>query len=82
MLMDLLYEMSRIQRIKLDDLGALCTKDAASRVLTFLPARVDDAFICKLFKLIEELSNDVNDPYHYPIIRLIVSPLTLTANGH
>lgn len=36
-------------------------------------ARVEDAFICQLFKLIEELSNDVNDPYHYPTIRVLVS---------
>jgi anthranilate/para-aminobenzoate synthase component II len=35
--------------------------------------RVDDTFVYNLFKLIEELSNDVNDPYHYPIIRVLVS---------
>jgi hypothetical protein len=35
--------------------------------------RIDDAFVYDLFKLIEELSNDVNDPYHYPIIRVLVS---------
>jgi hypothetical protein len=33
---------------------------------------VDDAFVSGLFKLIEELFDDVNDPYHYPIIRVLV----------
>jgi hypothetical protein len=34
---------------------------------------VDDPFICQLFRLIEQLSNDVDDPYHYPVIRVLVS---------
>ncbi|ERF72976.1 hypothetical protein EPUS_05057 [Endocarpon pusillum Z07020] len=55
MLMELLYEMSRIQRIRPEEL-----------------VHVDDAFVRQLFALIEELSNDVNDPYHYPIIRVLV----------
>ena len=42
---------------------------------------VDDAFVCQLFELIEELSNDVNDPYHYPIIRVIVRFLKIIADG-
>lgn len=36
-------------------------------------ATVDDAFIMYLFQLIEELSDDANDPYHYPVIRVLVS---------
>jgi hypothetical protein len=35
-------------------------------------ATVDDAFVIYLFELIEELSNDANDPYHYPIIRVLL----------
>jgi len=35
--------------------------------------RVDDAFVRHLFQIIEELSDDVNDPYHYPVIRVLVS---------
>ena len=84
MLMELLYEMSRIQRIKANDLGAFNSPSTtpcrvvqrhAAEILTLLTAlvvRVDDAFVCELFKLIEEFSNDVNDPYHYPIIRVLV----------
>jgi len=56
MLMDLLYEMSRVQRVKIGDL-----------------VLVDDDFIKGLFELIENLSDDVNDPYHYPVIRVLVS---------
>ena len=39
---------------------------------------MDDNFIKGLFQIIEELSDDVNDPYHYPVIRLLVSRLLLT----
>lgn len=42
-------------------------------VLIVRLVRVDDAFVCQLFTLIEELSNDVNDPCHYPVIRVLVS---------
>ncbi|KKY27270.1 hypothetical protein UCRPC4_g01172 [Phaeomoniella chlamydospora] len=55
LLMDLLYEMGRIQKIHADDLMA-----------------IDDNFVIGLFKIIEELSDDVNDPYHYPVIRLLL----------
>jgi hypothetical protein len=40
-----------------------------SRVTTVL---VDDDFIRGLFDLIERLSYDANDPYHYPVIRVLV----------
>jgi hypothetical protein len=33
---------------------------------------VDDDFILYLFRLIEELSDDADDPYHYPIIRVLL----------
>lgn len=33
---------------------------------------VDDAFVFCLFQLIEAFSDDVNDPYHYPVIRVLV----------
>jgi hypothetical protein len=55
LLMDLMYEMSRIQRIKIEDL-----------------VLVDDDFIKSLFDIIEDLSYDVNDPYHYPVIRVLL----------
>ncbi|KIW11061.1 hypothetical protein PV08_10360 [Exophiala spinifera] len=54
-LMELLYEMSRIQRIKTSDL-----------------AHIDDDFIKMLFEIIEQVSDDVNDPYHYPTIRVLL----------
>ncbi|KAI1498416.1 hypothetical protein F5X99DRAFT_393450 [Biscogniauxia marginata] len=55
LLLELLYEMSRMEQLRVDDL-----------------LRVDDAFVTYLFQLIEELSDDAHDPYHYPIIRVIL----------
>ncbi|KAL1852668.1 pre-rRNA processing [Paecilomyces lecythidis] len=55
LLMDLFYEMSRIQRVKVEDL-----------------VQVDDDFVRYLFEIIEELSYDANDPYHYPVIRVLL----------
>jgi len=55
MLLELLYEMSRVQRLSAEDLGS-----------------VDDDFMVYLFNIIEELSDDVDDPYHYPVIRVLV----------
>jgi hypothetical protein len=56
LLLELLYEMSRMQRLSSEDLS-----------------QVDDQFITYLFDVIEELSDDVDDPYHYPVIRVLVS---------
>ncbi|OLN94277.1 Protein dip1 [Colletotrichum chlorophyti] len=55
LLLELMYEMSRIERLRTADL-----------------LQVDDGFISYLFRIIEELSNDVHDPYHYPIIRVLL----------
>ncbi|KAJ2998294.1 hypothetical protein NUW58_g362 [Xylaria curta] len=33
---------------------------------------IDDGFVNYLFELTEILSDDVNDPYHYPIIRVLL----------
>ncbi|OKL63705.1 hypothetical protein UA08_00643 [Talaromyces atroroseus] len=55
LLMDLLYEMSRIQKIKIEDL--FC---------------VDDDFVKYLFEIIEGVSDDAHDPYHYPVIRVLL----------
>ncbi|KAM0285490.1 hypothetical protein ACHAQH_001440 [Verticillium albo-atrum] len=55
LLLELMYEMSRIERLRTDDL-----------------LQIDDGFINYLFQIIEELSNDVHDPYHYPIIRVLL----------
>ncbi|KAJ4388020.1 pre-rRNA processing [Gnomoniopsis smithogilvyi] len=55
LLLELMYEMARIERLRVDDL-----------------LYVDDNFITYMFQLIEGLSDDVNDPYHYPIIRVLL----------
>ncbi|KAL8675399.1 MAG: hypothetical protein Q9168_000230 [Polycauliona sp. 1 TL-2023] len=55
MLLELLYEMSRIQRLSLHDL-----------------ILIEDDFVQYLFRVIEGLSDDVNDPYHYLIIRVLL----------
>lgn len=56
LLLELIYEMSRIERLRVQDL-----------------MHVDDGFVSYLFELTEILSDDVNDPCHYPIIRVLVS---------
>lgn len=35
-------------------------------------ARVTDDFVQCLFDLIEQVSGNVNDPYHYPVIRVLL----------
>ncbi|KAI9052513.1 hypothetical protein LZ554_003857 [Drepanopeziza brunnea f. sp. 'monogermtubi'] len=35
-------------------------------------ALVDDDFVTMLLQIIEELSDDVDDPYHYPVIRVLL----------
>ncbi|KAL2752199.1 hypothetical protein ACRALDRAFT_2045000 [Sodiomyces alcalophilus JCM 7366] len=55
LLLELMYEMSRIERLRTEDL-----------------ILVDDGFVNYLFQIIEGLSNDAHDPYHYPIIRVLL----------
>ncbi len=73
MLLELLYEMSRIQRLRIEDLSRSITR-SSERLTTNEPLSVliEDDFITYLFQTIEELSDDVNDPYHYPVIRVLV----------
>lgn len=43
---------------------------------------VDDGFVGYLFQIIEDMSDDMDDPYHYPVIRVLVSTITYpTGNG-
>jgi hypothetical protein len=42
-------------------------------ILGSVAVLVDDDFIRCLFDIIEDLSYDVTDPYHYPVIRVLVS---------
>ncbi|KAK3346235.1 hypothetical protein B0T25DRAFT_272905 [Lasiosphaeria hispida] len=53
--LELMYEMSRIERLRFEDL-----------------LQVDDSFVASLFELIETLSDDAHDPYHYPVIRVLL----------
>ncbi|RDA93394.1 hypothetical protein CP533_2007 [Ophiocordyceps camponoti-saundersi (nom. inval.)] len=55
LLLQLLYEMSRVQRLKADDL-----------------ALVQDDFVHCLFQDVEGVSDDADDPYHYPTIRVLL----------
>ncbi|QGI80724.1 hypothetical protein CEK25_007453 [Fusarium fujikuroi] len=55
LLLQLMYEMSRMERLRVDDL-----------------TMVEDEFVHYLFALIEELSDDAHDPYHYPTIRVLL----------
>ena len=61
LLLQLVYEMSRMERLRTEDL-----------------LHVDDAFVSYLFQVIESAQDDVDDPYHYPVIRVLVScPMAL-----
>ncbi|KAF2868930.1 hypothetical protein BDV95DRAFT_106933 [Massariosphaeria phaeospora] len=55
MLLELMYESSRIQRLNWEDFSA-----------------VDDAFVLYLLGIIEGVSDDADDPYHYPVIRVLL----------
>lgn len=33
---------------------------------------IDDAFIVYLLEIIESVNDDADDPYHYPVIRVLV----------
>ncbi|KAK4556414.1 pre-rRNA processing [Recurvomyces mirabilis] len=55
LLLELTYEMARIQKLRREDLTT-----------------VDDSFVLFLFQRIEELSDDAEDPYHYPLIRVLL----------
>ncbi|GAB1317288.1 pre-rRNA processing [Madurella fahalii] len=55
LLLQLMYEMSRIEHLRPEDL-----------------MQVDDSFVTYLFQLIEALSDDASDPYHYPVIRVLL----------
>lgn len=59
LLLQLMYEMSRIEHLRPEDL-----------------LQVDDGFVTYLFQLIEALSDDASDPYHYPVIRVLVCHLS------
>ncbi|KAF1838012.1 hypothetical protein BDW02DRAFT_490098 [Decorospora gaudefroyi] len=55
LLLQLLYESSRVQRLNWEDFMA-----------------VDDAFVLYLLEIIEGASDDADDPYHYPVIRVLL----------
>jgi hypothetical protein len=55
LLLELMYEMSRAERLRTEDL-----------------LQVDDGFVQYLFQVIEMISGDVHDPYHDPIIKVLV----------
>jgi hypothetical protein len=74
LLMELLYEMSRIQKISLADLGK--SNGFTFRIYLLITRGagcVSDDFVQCLFEIIEQVSHDVSDPYHYPVIRVLVS---------
>jgi hypothetical protein len=76
MLLELLYESSRGQRLAPEDFGMLeCFLRYLRSVQADLPVlvAVKDAFIIYLLDIIESASDDAEDPYHYPVIRVLVS---------
>ncbi|KAL9042285.1 MAG: hypothetical protein Q9214_003829, partial [Letrouitia sp. 1 TL-2023] len=74
MLLELLYEMSRIQRLRIEDLSVSGNHvpDLLTCANERLAVLIEDEFIAYLLAIIEGLSDDVNDPYHYPVIRVLL----------
>jgi hypothetical protein len=74
LLLILMYEMARIQRLGWNDLGMYALRHMAvnNQRLTSCPASINDKFVVSLFAIIESVSNDVSDPYHYPVIRVLL----------
>ena len=72
MLLQLLYEMSRIQRLRTEDLSRYLDEFIHWQQGLINLVLIQDDFIAYLFNIIEGLSDDVNDPYHYPVIRVLV----------
>ena len=80
MLLELLYEMSRIQRLRIEDLSGYpsCPGPVHLALNTKIwLAQIEDEFVIYLLQIIESLSDDANDPYHYPVIRVLVRLLSL-----
>lgn len=72
LIMQMLYEMSRIQKISAENLGQFRFFATIRPYLMILAACVTDDFVQNLFDLIEQVSGNVNDPYHYPVIRVLL----------
>lgn len=72
MMLELVYEMSRIQRLRLQELGQCWASQLRQEDLMKTLGLVGDESIMYLFNMIEELSDDVNDSYHYPLIKVLV----------
>ena len=72
-LLELMYEMSRIQRLRIEHLGLSGSCSCSIRLLTSnSTVSIDDDFIMYMFDIVESLANDVRDPYLSPIIRVLV----------
>ena len=73
LLLELLFEMSSISRLHRGDLSTYRKSAGVSQTsANVIIVAVDDSFVIYLFQLIEQLSDDAEDPYHYPIIRVLL----------
>ncbi|PNS16141.1 hypothetical protein CAC42_4542 [Sphaceloma murrayae] len=63
------YDDSRVHRLLLE---LLCEMTRIQPLARDDLQMVDDALILYLFQLIEQLSNDPSDPYHYAIVRIVL----------
>lgn len=55
-------------------------REPCNRKLTLWLAAVNDNFILYLLGIIESASDDADDPYHYPVIRVLVCTF-IASNG-
>lgn len=59
--------------MRLSQAGPTIKEGACKLTIVMTAVLVDDEFIKSLFDIIEELSYDSSDPYHYTVIRVLVS---------
>lgn len=73
LMLELVYEMSRIQRLRVEELGECCRRSSYEKKNPMkILGLVSDESIMYLFTMIEEVADDVNDSYHYPLIKVLV----------
>lgn len=70
LLMQLLYEMGRRQRIRQEELSMSMFRGYELQLNGSV--MIEEDFVVYLLSLIERLSDDASDPYHYPVIRVLL----------
>ena len=72
-MLDLIFEMSRMHRLRNKDLCKCCGQSGFDkRNLMKNLVGISDDSIMYFFNMIEAVSENINDPYHYSLIKVLV----------